>query len=546
MPPRYIAVPLLSGGGTAIPIPVPGMTATAVSGTQINLAIQYVGPPGATTYAFEVASNVNGPFSSLASGTSTTFSYTGLPGVTTFFFRAKVQVVDGRFSDYSSIKSATTLSTVPDAVTGVNATANSPSTITVTWNGVSSLPLSGYHVYRDGVLVATQTSLTFNDSGLTAGTTYTYVVAAFNAAGEGISGTDSALTFQIVTPPGTQIKLVPGNGWWFDNQFWYDGSFNNGAEHTAFNAGFNTIANNVNNKFFFLSLTWGHCEGPTRGDYTLAFNAIDAMLAKAATAPHKMGIIVEIWQTFFNTLDITSTRYWPQYVVNNGWINAGVQAGAQRTQLKWDIDDVWTAYGNMCTAILDRYNSHPLFYGFSCMDESEAISVLDDHTKWINSQHYQQKFLALQLLMKQHAPNTLVYVPFNYLPPGDGTEVPVMANMINTMQAADPYGFIYGGPDPFLRQTTFQKLVAGLLPTSGMGDIRHQILLMNRTQENFLQNSTPTPTTNYNTALANNCVLNVWNYETFELWKAPDEQAAIDAHNGQVGTPPPGGNYTLS
>lgn len=546
MPPRYIAVPFLSGGGTVLPIPTPSLTATAVSGSQINLAVTYSGPPGATSYAFESSSNVNGPFVPLASGTSNSFSYTGLPSSSIFFFRARVQVVDGRFSDYTSTVSATTLAAVPDAITGVNATATSQTTVSVTWNAVTSLPLTGYHVYRGGVLVSTQTSLTFNDTGLTAGTSYTYVVAAFNNAGEGPSGTDSALTFQIITPPGTAIKLVPGNGWWFDNQFWYDSNYNNGTEAQAFNAGFNTIASNPLNKYFYLSLTWGHCEGPTRGDYTFAFNAIDAMLAKAATAPHKMGVIVEVWQTFFNTLSTTSLACWPQYVVNNGWVNAGVQASANRTQLKWDIDDIWTAFGNMCTAILDRYNSHPLFYGFSAMDESDAITITDNRTTWMNPVHYQQKFLALQLLMKQHAPNTLIYVPFNYMPPGDSTEPQVIANMIRTLQNADPYGFIYGGPDPFLRGTTFQKVVQGVYQaTNNMGDVRHQLLLMNRTQEGFLNKTTPTPSTNYATGLANNCVLMTWNYESWELWKAPDEQAAINANNGAVGTPPPGGNYTL-
>jgi len=545
MPPRYIAVPFLSGG--VLPIPTPTLTVTPVSGSQINVSIGYSGPPGATSYAFEKSSSSNGPFSPVASGTSSTFSDTGLPSSTTYFYRGRVQVTDGRFSDYTLVKSASTLAAVPNAVTGVNATATSQTTITVTWNAVTSLPLSGYHVYRDGVLVSTQTGTTFNDSGLTAGTTYTYVVAAYNAAGEGVSGTDSALTFQVVTPPGTQIKLVPGNGWWFDNQFWYNSSGGSGAEQTAFNAAFNTLAANPLNKYFYLSLTWGHAEGPTRGDYTKAFNAIDTMLAKAATAPHKMGVIVEIWQTFFNTLSVTDLNSWPQYVVNNQWINAGVQAGANRTQLKWDIDDVWTAYNNMLIAILDRYNSHPLFYALSSMDESVAISVTDNGTSWLNSTHYNQKYLEQQLLMKQHAPNTLIYVPFNYLPPGGATEAPTMANMITTLQNADPYGFIYGGPDPFLRQTTFQKLVAGgYQSTTGMGDIRHQVLLMNRTQEAYNNNSSTPPSLNYSTALANNSVLLTWNDETWLTWKYADQQAAINNNNGATGTPPPGGNYTLS
>lgn len=343
------------------------------------------------------------------------------------------------------------------------------------------------------------------------------------------------------------VKLPLGNGFWFDNQFWYNSSGAAGAEQSAFLNNFSSLSSNPYVKFVYISLTWGHAEGPTRGDYTKAFNAIDAILAKLATAGHKMGLFIEIWQTFFNTLSTTDLNSWPQYVVNNGWINAGVQNGAQRTQLKWDIDDVWTAFNAMCTAILDRYNSHPLFFGFSSMDESVAISVLDNGTTWINSTNYCNKYLAQQLLLKQHAPNTLIYVPFNYLPPGGATEAPTMANMIRTLLSSSPYGFIMGGPDPFLRQTTFQKLVAGgYQSTTGMGDMRSQMLLMNRTQEAFLNKATPTPTQNYDTALANNAVCLSWNCETWLTWKYADQLATIAAHSGAAGTPPSGGNYIIT
>jgi len=339
------------------------------------------------------------------------------------------------------------------------------------------------------------------------------------------------------------VKLVTGNGFWFDNQFWSTATGTAGTEQTVFNQQVGGMLTNSLLKYVYLSLTWGAAEGPTRGDYSKAFAAIDAILAKLATANHKMGLILEIWQTFFNTLSTTDLSSWPQYVVNNNWVNAGVQQAQKRTQLKWDIDDVWTAYNAMCTAILDRYNNHPLFLGFSSMDESEAISRLDDGTTWINSTNYCNKYLAQQLLLKDHAPNTLIYVPFNYLPPGDATEAPTMANMIRSLLAKAPYGYIMGGPDPFLRQTTFQKLVAGLYQsTTGMGDIRSQLLLMNRTQEAFLNKSTPTPTTNYDTALANNAVCLTWNCETWLTWKYADQLATISAHNGAVGTPPPG-NY---
>lgn len=339
------------------------------------------------------------------------------------------------------------------------------------------------------------------------------------------------------------VKLVVGNGFWFDNQYWYSSTFAAGAEQSALNNAFGTLSANPLIEFLFLSLTWGHAEGPTRGDYSRAFAAIDAMLAKAATASHKMGVIVELWMAFFNETSFTDTKQWPQYVVNNNWVTGGVRNGQARTQPKWDIDDVWTAHTALCTAILDRYNGHPLFYGFAPMDETDQITVLDNGTTIMNAAHYQTKLLEQSLALKDHAPNTLVYIPFNWMPPGNAAAPQVMANMINSLLAKSPTGYLMGGPDPFLRNTTFQQLVAGALQsTTGMGDMRKKLLLINRTQEAFLNKSTPTPTQNYDTALANNAVVLSWNYETWLTWKASDQLATIAAHNGAAGTPPPG-NY---
>lgn len=360
------------------------------------------------------------------------------------------------------------------------------------------------------------------------------------------------------------IKLVVGNGMWTDNEDWVGSSGAAAQEQLNFNNYFPIWSANPFVKYFYMSLKWGACEGPTRGDYSKAFAAIDQVLAKLATAGHKMGLIVEIWHELFNSTNTTNTALWPQYVINNGWLQPLIRSGFTRVQLKWDIDDLWAAFGDMCAAICARYNNHPLFFGFSCMDESDAVSVVDNVTQppgsglspgqtIINSTHYNNQFLALQQRLLALLPNTPLYVPFNYLPPGGSTIPSVMANMINTLESQSPRHCIYGGPDPFWRQTTFQKLVAGLYQsTSGMGDVRKNILLMNRVQEVFLGNS-GTPPTNpgvtpgqlYDNAVQNNCVMLTWNHQNWEFYKYADEIAAIQARNGVVGTPPSGGNYTI-
>ncbi len=71
--------------------------------------------------------------------------------------------------------------------------------VTVTWSAVSSA--TSYHVFRSlssgatGTIIASPTSTSYQDSGLTNGTTYYYSVSALNSAGE------SAVSFEVSATP---------------------------------------------------------------------------------------------------------------------------------------------------------------------------------------------------------------------------------------------------------------------------------------------------------------------------------------------------------
>jgi fibronectin type 3 domain-containing protein len=75
----------------------------------------------------------------------------------------------------------------PSAPTGVNATAASSSSITVTWNTVSNA--TGYTIYRSGSAsgnysqVGTSSTTSYTNTGLQSDTTYYYKVSATNANG---------------------------------------------------------------------------------------------------------------------------------------------------------------------------------------------------------------------------------------------------------------------------------------------------------------------------------------------------------------------------
>src|SRR5579872_1871224 len=98
----------------------------------------------------------------------------------------------------------------PTVPSGLNVANLTSTTLTLSWSASSDLPspggsgVGGYYVYRNGgsTPIASITSGTsFNDSGLTSGTSYAYEVAAFDKASQpNVSAPSSPL--QVTTPSG--------------------------------------------------------------------------------------------------------------------------------------------------------------------------------------------------------------------------------------------------------------------------------------------------------------------------------------------------------
>ena len=125
--------------------------------------------------------------------TVTSFEDSGLTSSTTYSYSVNAFDAGGNTSANSTAVSATTLAgggggdiTAPSIPQNVSAAGDSPSTVAMTWNASSdNTAVTGYNVYRGTVLVKTTgaTATSFEDSGLTASTTYSYTVTAFDAAG---------------------------------------------------------------------------------------------------------------------------------------------------------------------------------------------------------------------------------------------------------------------------------------------------------------------------------------------------------------------------
>jgi chitodextrinase/uncharacterized protein (DUF427 family) len=104
----------------------------------------------------------------------------------------------------------------PSVPTGLTASAVSSSQINLSWTASSdNVGVSGYRVFRNGTQIATTSATSFTNTGLSPSTTYTYAVAAFDAAGNlsAQSSPASATTPAApdTTPPAVNITS-PSNG----------------------------------------------------------------------------------------------------------------------------------------------------------------------------------------------------------------------------------------------------------------------------------------------------------------------------------------------
>jgi len=96
--------------------------------------------------------------------------------------------------------------TTPSNLAGGSA---EPTTAGVNWSAsTDEVGVAGYNVFRNGVQIGTTAGTSYQDSGLTQATTYTYMVSAFDLAGNTSPTVSVSVTTKDVTPPSTPANLV--------------------------------------------------------------------------------------------------------------------------------------------------------------------------------------------------------------------------------------------------------------------------------------------------------------------------------------------------
>ena len=108
----------------------------------------------------------------------------GLSSSTTYVYEVKAVDAAGNESGLSTaLPVATTDVTAPTVPTGVVVTGSTVDTVSLSWAAsTDDVGVIGYEVLRDGVVVGSPTGTTFDDTGLTQSTSYSYTVRALDAA----------------------------------------------------------------------------------------------------------------------------------------------------------------------------------------------------------------------------------------------------------------------------------------------------------------------------------------------------------------------------
>jgi Fibronectin type III domain len=191
----------ISGPPPTPPTAPSGLTATAINNSQINLAWTD-NSNNESNFVVKRSNTSGGPYTNIATlgANVTSYSNTGLAGNTTYYYVVEATGSGGN-SGNSNQASATTLNNPPAAPSGLGASSPNTTQINLTWadnssdetNFVVARSSTSGGPYTDiATLGANVTS--YSNTGLTANTTYYYVVRATNAAGASANSNQASAT----------------------------------------------------------------------------------------------------------------------------------------------------------------------------------------------------------------------------------------------------------------------------------------------------------------------------------------------------------------
>jgi chitodextrinase len=186
------------------------LAGSAISPTRVNLSwtasTDNVGVTGYEVFR-------DGVLLATTTGTGTTYSDTNALPSTTHHYQVRALDAANNRSAFSNTATVTTPAPpdteAPTTPSGLTGSAAGPMRVDLSWSGsTDNVGVTGYEVFRDGVLLDTATGTSYSDATASPSTAYSYTVRARDAAGNR-SGFSNSATITTPAPPDTQAPTKP-------------------------------------------------------------------------------------------------------------------------------------------------------------------------------------------------------------------------------------------------------------------------------------------------------------------------------------------------
>ncbi len=208
---------VVGGGGTPTDTQAPSapsnLTASSVAQTTLSLswsaATDNVGVTGYDVYRGATR---------LTTVTGTSYNVSGLTAGTAYSFSVKAKDAAGNESASSNTANVTTQQAsdtqAPSAPANLTASGVAQTSLSLSWTAsTDNVGVTGYDVYRGTTRLTTVTGTSYNVTGLTASTAYSFSVKAKDAAGnESVSSNTVNVTTAGTTNPAPTYCSATGNG----------------------------------------------------------------------------------------------------------------------------------------------------------------------------------------------------------------------------------------------------------------------------------------------------------------------------------------------
>ncbi len=150
----------------------------------------------------------------IGNSTNTSYQATGLTANTSYSFYVIAKDAAGNSSAQSNTVNATTAApdtTAPSAPTGLASSNVTDSSVDLNWNAsTDNVAVTGYDVYQGGSNIASVTGTSYQATGLSANTAYTFTVRAKDAAGN-VSGDSNTVNVTTDSTPVTYCSSQSTN-----------------------------------------------------------------------------------------------------------------------------------------------------------------------------------------------------------------------------------------------------------------------------------------------------------------------------------------------